>query len=61
MQINLVNAKMNGLTVPSPWFTIEQNESSMLGCIETILIACSQPGQYGVALEQINAMDRING
>ena len=21
MQINLVNAKMNGLTVPSPWFT----------------------------------------
>ena len=61
MQINLVNAKMNGLTVPSPWFTIEQNESSMLGCIETILKACSQPGQYGVALEQINVMGRING
>ena len=61
MQINLVNAKMNGLTVPSPWFTIEQNESSMLGCIGTILKACSQPGQYGVALEQINATGRING
>ena len=58
MQINLVNAKMNGLTVPSPWFTIEQNESSMLECIETILKAYSQ---YGVALEQINEMDRING
>ena len=61
MQINLVNAKMSGLTVPSPWFIIEQNESSMLGCIASILIACSQPGQYGVALEQINAMGRING
>ena len=31
----------------------------MLGCIETILKACSQPGQYGVALEQINATGRI--
>jgi hypothetical protein len=41
---------MNELTVPSPWFTIEQNESFMLGCIEKTLIACSQPGQYGVAL-----------
>ena len=39
-------------------YTIEQNESSMLGCIETILKAYSQ---YGVALEQINATDRING
>ena len=47
--------------MPSPWFTIEQNESSMLGCIASILIACSQPGQYGVALEQINATGRING
>jgi hypothetical protein len=50
---------MNELTVPSPWFTIEQNESSMLGCIETTLIAWSQPGQYGVALEQINGTGKI--
>ena len=35
-------------------YTVEQNESSMLGCIETILKAYSQ---YGVALEQINKWD----
>ena len=43
--------------MPFPWFTIEQNESSMLGCIETILKAYSQ---YGVALEQIKPIELMD-